>query len=1133
MNPSRSTGVSPSHPAQPSSSKAPWLLAGAVLILLAGVGAVVAGALLAGGAPAPAPDARGPGQEEGGRGGAPRQETPFKGEIPVGAKARPVAGDALAKPGQHLLAEPRPPVEESGLLGGIFFSPDGTLLGTGGPGHEVTLRDAATGARKAALSVSPKDRIERAAISPDGRLLAASLFLREAVHIWDVRTGKHRRTLKVQAADLAFTPDGSRLVTSESRGPVKLWDVSKGTVERELSGKADRSRPFVVISPDGKWLALATEDGKAVMVLDPATGKVRHRLDDGKGALETCAFSPDSKALAVSGYLGASRLVLYDLDSGKPRWSFAQKDGWFTRLAFSPSGKTLAAGRDNGGGIDLHDPRTGSPTLHLHGVRMTVAGLAWSPDGRFLAAVDNYEPRMHSWEILPSEQEGTITTAAKLNRVAAGRSGKLLAAGTWKGIELHDLTSAKKKPRTLAADQDWRRLALAPDEKSLLGLAIFRSGVFDLATGKMTALDDPPGNPVPAYTPDGRLVLAGTGGLSVRKGNEELRHVYKVLHSLALSPDGKLAAAGDDRGKVHVYETATGKRRTVLDAHEGTVRALAFSPDGQRLATGGAHKVDQTVRLWQVATGKEIATLTGHAGNVTGLVFSPDGKHLVSGGLDGRLLVWDLAKRRPVRSLRAHVREVSQVAPVGAKRFASVEAELQRVLLWDWAKATAPDPELRLPARPEPPPQAFLTRIRSLGKSPGFLLSTTVSPDERWLVWADDKAIHVRDLKTGKDRFVLKGHADHPGLFRFSPDGEHLVSAGRKTIRWWSLRTGKEVKKWRPVQEALRDLAWADGGKTLVSVAFVFWNQETLFWDVAKGKAEKNLEVEKHLSGPESVTVSPDGRHIAVAGTSVILLDARTRKVVRTLRPAQVGRVLAFSPDSKLIAVAGHKVSSDTLISVLEVDSGRLLHTLKGYGDPIWEVAFTRGGRDLLAFGRLPTGEPCLRLWDVKTGAERLRMPWLRGTDLPRDGKRLITSKDREGVWVWNFEDVYDAPLQAALAPLVPLGADGEVRDGKLWLTLNVQGRDSRKALGQLAKVPRTLGLKLLGGEDDDMASLKNARNVKGLDLSAALLRDEALKHLQTMTWLESLTLPRFGFSEEAVQGLKKALPGTKVRTAE
>jgi WD40 repeat protein len=1078
--------------------------------------------------------AGGPERGPGAGGPTAGQKPPFTQEIPVGPRARPVAGDALVKPGQHLLAEPRPAVVESGLLGSVFFSPDGALLGTAGPGHEVTLRDAATGARKAALSVSPKDRIERAVISPDGRLLAASLFLREAVHIWDVRTGKHRRTLKVQAADLAFTPDGSRLVTSESRGPVKLWDVSKGTVERELSGKADRSRPFVALSPDGKWLALATEDGKAVTVLDLATGKLRHRLDDGKGVVEACAFSPDSKSLAVSGYLGASRLVLYDLGTGKPRWSFSQKDGWFTRLAFSPTGKTLAAGRDNGGGIDLHDAATGSQRLRLHGVRMTVTGLAFSPDGRLLAAVDNYEPRVHSWEILPSEQEGTITTAAKINRVAASRSGKLLAAGTWKGIELHDLTSAKKKPRTLAADQDWVQVTFAPDEKSLLGRAIFRAGVFDLATGKETALADPPGNAVPAYAPDGRLVLAGTSGLSVRKGDEELRRVSKVLHSLALSPDGKLAAAGDDRGKVHIYETGTGKRRAVLDAHEGMVRALAFSSDGQRLATGGAHKMDQTVRLWEVATGKELATLTGHAGNVTGLAFSPDGKHLVSGGLDARLLVWDLAKRRPLRSLRAHVREVSEVVPVGAGRFATVEAELQRILLWDWAKVTGPAPELRLPAPPEPPPQAFLTRIKSLGKSPGFLLSTTVSPDERWLVWAEDKAIHVRDLKTGKERFVLKGDADHPSLIRFSPDGEHLVSAGRKTIRWWSLRTGKEVKKWGPVQEAIRDLAWADGGKTLVSVAFVFWNQETLFWDVATGKAEKNLEVEKHLSGPESVTVSPDGRYLAVAGTSVILLDARTRKVVRKLQPAQVGKVIAFSPDSKLIAVAGYKVSSDADISVLEVDSGRLLRTLKGYAHPIWEVAFTRGGRDLLAFGRLPAGEPCLRLWDVKTGAERLRMPWLRGTDLPRDGKRLITSKAQEGVWVWNFEDVYDAPLQAALAPLVDLEAEGELRDGKLWLTLQVKGRHSRQALDRLAKVPRPLGLTLGGVEADDLARLASARNLKALELDASFGRDEQPQEpLRRLTWLESLTLRRFSLPEEAVEALKKALPKTKVRVAE
>ena len=77
-----------------------------------------------------------------------------------------------------------------------------------------------------------------------------------------------------------------------------------------------------------------------------------------------------------------------------------------------------------------------------------------------------------------------------------------------------------------------------------------------------------------------------------------------------------------------IWDSATGKELFALKGHAGEVSSVAFSPDGQRLASASD---DQTVKIWDSATGKELFALKGHAGEVMSVAFSPDGQRLASG----------------------------------------------------------------------------------------------------------------------------------------------------------------------------------------------------------------------------------------------------------------------------------------------------------------------------------------------------------------------------------------------------------------------------------------------------------------------------------------------------------------------
>src|SRR5262249_19070593 len=103
-----------------------------------------------------------------------------------------------------------------------------------------------------------------------------------------------------------------------------------------------------------------------------------------------------------------------------------------------------------------------------------------------------------------------------------------------------------------------------------------------------------------------------------------------MLSGVSLSPDGRIPAGGFE-GLVYVWDVGQGRRVFGRQAHRGRATAVAFSPDGSRIATCGS---DKMVRLWDGQTGAEVRTLPGHSCLVNAVAFSPDGRTLVSGGTD-------------------------------------------------------------------------------------------------------------------------------------------------------------------------------------------------------------------------------------------------------------------------------------------------------------------------------------------------------------------------------------------------------------------------------------------------------------------------------------------------------------------
>jgi WD40 repeat protein len=113
--------------------------------------------------------------------------------------------------------------------------------------------------------------------------------------------------------------------------------------------------------------------------------------------------------------------------------------------------------------------------------------------------------------------------------------------------------------------------------------------------------------------------------------------------SVAFSPDGQTLATGSNDKTVRLWHVTTARALRAFEGHPDGVRSVAFSPDGQTLATGSN---DQTVRLWDVATCRALRAFEGHTKEVASVAFSPNGALLASASDDGTLRLWDVATAR-------------------------------------------------------------------------------------------------------------------------------------------------------------------------------------------------------------------------------------------------------------------------------------------------------------------------------------------------------------------------------------------------------------------------------------------------------------------------------------------------------
>ncbi|SEH07320.1 nSTAND1 domain-containing NTPase [Candidatus Venteria ishoeyi] len=741
------------------------------------------------------------------------------------------------------------------------------------------------------------------------------------------------------------------------------------------------------------------EISQATEQLYQAVVNLRERkiLQGHRSEISQIRFSPDGKQLLTAS--SDKSIRLWSLGSLAENAAepviFASHAAPVTALAFSPDGAHIASAASDG--IVRIWNVQGEMLAELSGHQTPINSLVFSPDSLWLlsaaGALDSSpDNSMRLWEVSTGKLRFTLQghqasvtqahfspDAQQILSASQDGSARLWSVAT--GQELQRLEGHQGAVLQARLSLDGRYIITASEDKTAKIWDQNGQMLFTLAGHEGPVLDA-------QFSPDQQSIalvatisLDGSARLwELDKGTQQSLLQYSgfsgELYALAFSPDGQMLATAGNDGLAWLWDSATGKHLVTLAGHEDRIQHLQFSPDGRQIATAGGRmwdSKDNTARLWQVYDSHLNMRFSRHQDSVNSIAFSPDGHFIASASGDP----WNPKET----SLRLWQRDNGQQlfadetlsSPIIDLHFRADGKQLLsrdhagQVQLWQWQAAQQ---QLSLQYTLNPTSESGFSKV----------LQAAYTADGQWLITA--RADGTAQLWDSHKAQVLAEVESFTGAIEqavISPDKHFLLtrSAEGSGAILWAIENQEgalEINEITTLGEELKGAQQLLFSPDSQYALTLHAEHKIRLWSTAK--ASLSVTLSGHEDKINALAFSPDGKRLfSISGNDGLFAESLDNSVriwqlpenaasqaeVLPALPALTADnallKLALSPDGQHLLI----LAANRQISLYDSTTMQLINAFKPHSEEVTEVMFSPDGKQILS----SSADHSAQLWPV------------------------------------------------------------------------------------------------------------------------------------------------------------------------